>query len=118
MRASSATPTIPLLGFPNDFEGKNTPWIQPFTLAPWEARLQAILNSQGEEEEDKNKELAKAGWAVRIATSSSARNDLVGMGGTIRIPISVASAKPFRSPWVREKNTTRTRPNWQLSLIV
>ncbi|RKL00430.1 hypothetical protein BFJ70_g17447, partial [Fusarium oxysporum] len=66
--------------------------IQPFTLAPWEARLQVILNSQGEEEEDKIKELAKAGWAVRIATSSSARNDLVGMGGTIRIPISVARA--------------------------
>ncbi|RFN43213.1 hypothetical protein FIE12Z_12549 [Fusarium flagelliforme] len=42
--------------------------------------------------EDKSKELAKAGWAVRIATSSSARNDLVGMGGTIRIPISVARA--------------------------
>ncbi|KAK7582830.1 hypothetical protein V3481_012128 [Fusarium oxysporum f. sp. vasinfectum] len=66
--------------------------IQPFTLAPWEARLQVILNSQGEEEEDKIKELAKAGWAVKIATSSSARNDLVGMGGTIRIPISVARA--------------------------
>ncbi|RKK76153.1 hypothetical protein BFJ68_g18054, partial [Fusarium oxysporum] len=66
--------------------------IQPFTLAPWEARLQVILNSQGKEEEDKIKELAKAGWAVRIATSSSARNDLVGMGGTIRIPISVARA--------------------------
>ncbi|KAG7001224.1 Retrovirus-related Pol polyprotein from type-1 retrotransposable element R1 [Fusarium oxysporum f. sp. conglutinans] len=65
--------------------------IQPFTLAPWEARLQAILNSQGEEE-NKIKVLAKAGWAVRIATSSSARNDLVGMGGTIRIPISVARA--------------------------
>ncbi|EMT69792.1 hypothetical protein FOC4_g10000256 [Fusarium odoratissimum] len=66
--------------------------IQPFTLAPWEARLQVILNSQGEEEEDKIKELAKAGWAVRIATSSSARNDLVGMGVAIRIPISVARA--------------------------
>ncbi|KAH7460169.1 hypothetical protein FOMA001_g19697 [Fusarium oxysporum f. sp. matthiolae] len=66
--------------------------IQPFTLAPWEARLQVILNSQGEEEENKIKELAKAGWAVRIATSSSARNDLVGMGVAIRIPISVARA--------------------------
>jgi ribonuclease HI len=66
--------------------------IQPFTLAPWEARLQVILSSQREEEEDKSKELAKAGWAVRVATSSSARNDLVGMGGTIKIPISVARA--------------------------
>ncbi|KAF4337193.1 reverse transcriptase [Fusarium beomiforme] len=66
--------------------------IQPFTLAPWEARLQVILNSQGEEEENKIKELAKAGWAVRIATSSSARHDLVGMGGATRIPISMARA--------------------------
>ncbi|KAL9572067.1 hypothetical protein ACKAV7_003784 [Fusarium commune] len=66
--------------------------IQPFTLAPWEARLQVTLNSQEEKEENKIKELAEAGWAVRIATSSSARNDLVGMGGAVRIPISVARA--------------------------
>jgi len=66
--------------------------IQPFALAPWEARLQVTLNSQEEKEENKIKELARAGWAVRIATSSSARNDLVGMGVAIRIPISVARA--------------------------
>jgi hypothetical protein len=73
--------------------------IQAFTLAPWETRVKATLSTQGQEEENKIKELAKAGWAVRIATSSFARNDLVSMGGTIRIPISVArSAKPFRSP--------------------
>ncbi|KAF5964566.1 reverse transcriptase [Fusarium coicis] len=66
--------------------------IQPFALAPWEARLQATLNSQAEVEENKIKELAKAGWAVRVATSSSARNDLAGMGVAIRIPISVARA--------------------------
>ncbi|GKU09107.1 unnamed protein product [Fusarium langsethiae] len=66
--------------------------IQPFTLAPWETRVKATLSTKGEEEENKIKELAKAGWAVRIATSSPALNDLVGMGGTIRIPISVARA--------------------------
>jgi hypothetical protein len=66
--------------------------IQPFTLAPWETRVKATLSTQGEEEENKIKELARAGWAVRIVTSSSLRNDLVGMGGTIRIPISVARA--------------------------
>jgi ribonuclease HI len=66
--------------------------IQPFALAPWKARIQTTLSRQGEEEEDKIKELAKAGWAVRIATSSSARNNLVGMGGAIKIPISVARA--------------------------
>ncbi|KAF5709862.1 reverse transcriptase [Fusarium globosum] len=63
-----------------------------FAKAPWEARLHVILNSQGEEEEDKTKELAKLGWTVSLATCSSGRNDLVGMGGTIRIPISVARA--------------------------
>jgi ribonuclease HI len=66
--------------------------IQPFALAPWEERMQATLGGQEGEEDDKIKELAKAGWAVRIATSSSARNDLVGMGGTVRIPISLARA--------------------------
>ncbi|KAK7583226.1 hypothetical protein V3481_012568 [Fusarium oxysporum f. sp. vasinfectum] len=66
--------------------------IQPFALAPWESRMQAVLSGQEEEGEDQITELAKAGWAVRIATSSSARNDLVGMGGTIRIPVSVARA--------------------------
>ncbi|KAF6515169.1 hypothetical protein HZS61_005075 [Fusarium oxysporum f. sp. conglutinans] len=66
--------------------------IQPFALAPWESRMQAVLSGQDGEDEDQIKELAKAGWAVRIATSSSARNDLVGMGGTIRIPVAVARA--------------------------
>ncbi|KAF4336646.1 reverse transcriptase [Fusarium beomiforme] len=66
--------------------------IQPFALAPWEARMQAVLSGQEGEDEDQIKELAKARWAVRIATSSSARNDLVGMGGTVRIPVSVARA--------------------------
>ncbi|KAF5255486.1 hypothetical protein FOXYS1_14104, partial [Fusarium oxysporum] len=64
----------------------------PFALAPWEERMQATLGGQEGEEDDKIKELAKAGWAVRIATSSSARNDLVGMGGMVRIPISLARA--------------------------
>lgn len=66
--------------------------IQPFTLAPWEARMKATMSTQGEEEENKIKELAEAGWSVRIATSSAARNDLVGMGGTVRLPVSVARA--------------------------
>ena len=40
-------------------------------------------------------ELAQAGWAVRIATSSSARNGLVGMGVATRLPDSVSGADPF-----------------------
>ncbi|KAJ0135052.1 Uncharacterized protein HZ326_21896 [Fusarium oxysporum f. sp. albedinis] len=46
----------------------------------------------GEEEENKMKELPKAGWVVRITTSIFTRNDLVGMRGAIRIPISLARA--------------------------
>ncbi|KNB16717.1 hypothetical protein FOXG_14812 [Fusarium oxysporum f. sp. lycopersici 4287] len=54
--------------------------------------LVAIMYSTRQEEEGKIKELVKVGWAVRIATSRFARNDLVGMGGVIRIPISAARA--------------------------
>ena len=32
---------------------------------------------------------AEAGWAIRIAVSSSARNDVVGVGGAIQIPMSM-----------------------------
>jgi len=51
-----------------------------------------VLYSTRQEEEGKIKELVKAGLAVRIATSRSARNYLVDMGGVIRIPISAARA--------------------------
>ncbi|KAL9563893.1 hypothetical protein ACKAV7_011928 [Fusarium commune] len=66
--------------------------IQPFALAPWESRMQAVLSGQEGENEDQINELAKVEWVVRIVTSSSARNDLVGMGGTVRTPVSVARA--------------------------
>ncbi|RKL10780.1 hypothetical protein BFJ70_g16461 [Fusarium oxysporum] len=66
--------------------------IQPFVLPLCEERVQAAFDGQEGEEKGKIKEQPKAGWAVRIATRSSARNDLVGMGGTIRIPISLARA--------------------------
>lgn len=32
---------------------------------------------------------AEAGWAIRVAVSSSARNDIVGVGGAIQIPLSM-----------------------------
>lgn len=40
-------------------------------------------------------ELAQASLAVRIATSSSARNGLVGVGIVTRLPDSVSGADPF-----------------------
>jgi hypothetical protein len=58
--------------------------IHPFALGPWEERVQLMAEDGAE----KVTEAANAGWAVRIATSSSARNDMVGIGGAIRIPES------------------------------
>ncbi|RFN54516.1 alcohol dehydrogenase [Fusarium flagelliforme] len=51
---------------------------QPLTLAPCEERIEAIADEAATREAD-------AGWAIRIAVSSSARNDVVGVGGTIQI---------------------------------
>jgi ribonuclease HI len=58
--------------------------IHPFTISPWEQRL--VI----ETDTDKSNEIVKAGWAVRIATSSSARNAIVGMGGKILLPKSIS----------------------------
>jgi ribonuclease HI len=59
--------------------------IQAFAIAPWEVRIET--NTQND---DKSAELANAAWAVRIATSSSVRNGKVGLGGSIRVPPSLA----------------------------
>ncbi|KAJ3453787.1 hypothetical protein MRS44_018419 [Fusarium solani] len=56
--------------------------IQPFALAPWEERVEAITDDAAPGE-------SEAGWAIRIAVSSSARNDVVGVGGAVQIPLSV-----------------------------
>jgi hypothetical protein len=53
--------------------------IQPLTLAPWEER---IADEAAARE-------AEAGWAIHIAVSSSARNDVVGVGGAIHILMSI-----------------------------
>ncbi|KAM5344536.1 hypothetical protein ACJ41O_013071 [Fusarium nematophilum] len=50
--------------------------IHPFALGPWEERIQLVIDDDG----DKVMEAASAGWAVRIATSSSVRN---GMGNQV-----------------------------------
>ncbi len=56
--------------------------ISPFTLAPWEKRVQTITN-----------ETTTTQWNVdhdvRIAVSSSARNGLVGVGAAAMLPTSV-----------------------------
>ena len=54
--------------------------IKPFPLAPWVKRVQTIV--------DETKERTTAGWSVKLAVSSSARNGVVGAGGVSQIPTS------------------------------
>jgi ribonuclease HI len=56
--------------------------IQPLTLAPWKERVEATTDGTAARE-------AEAGWAIRVAVSSSARNGIVGVGGAIQIPLSM-----------------------------
>jgi hypothetical protein len=62
--------------------------IYPFTLAPWEEQLQKVVEEDDEKVIEAANAAANAAWAVRIATSSSAKNDLVGLGWTIQLPES------------------------------
>lgn len=52
--------------------------INPFTLAPWEKRLQTIADRTIIGKTD-------ADWTARIAVSSSARNGMVGVGGAVQL---------------------------------
>ena len=58
--------------------------IAPFTLAPWEERVETY----GNDNEQTTPNLL-TGWAVQLAVSSSGRNDIVGVGGAIQIPVSI-----------------------------
>ncbi len=53
--------------------------IQPFTLAPWTRRMHAVIDDDEVREGEKRRK-------IRIAVSSSGRNDLVGVGGVIELP--------------------------------
>ena len=58
--------------------------VNPFTLAPWEERVETHSNDK---EGDTPCQLT--GWVVQVAVSSSARNGVVGVGGAIQIPVSI-----------------------------
>jgi hypothetical protein len=51
--------------------------INPFTLAPWEERVQTDFSETPETQ-------TEAGGSMQIAVSSSARNEVVGFGGAIQ----------------------------------
>ena len=85
MRKFRSTHRSPLYQVANTLKGipmDELETINPFTLTPWENRVQAITN-----------ETTTTQWNadhdVRIAVSSSARNDLVGVGGAAMLPTSV-----------------------------
>jgi uncharacterized phosphosugar-binding protein len=56
--------------------------INPFTLSPWEERIQTIT-------EDLTATQLADNYDVCIAVSSSARNGVVGIGGAVSLPASV-----------------------------
>jgi hypothetical protein len=53
--------------------------IVPYVLAPWDARLHAIIVTDA----DQAKEMRDRPRSIRISTSSSARKGVVGMGGAM-----------------------------------
>ncbi|KAJ5267785.1 hypothetical protein N7478_010593 [Penicillium angulare] len=55
------------------FDMETLETINPFTLAPWDERVQANVDGQDEPQ-------TEAGGLMQIALSSSARNELVGFG--------------------------------------
>lgn len=62
--------------------------IMPFPLAPWVKRVQTIS--------DVTQTSTTAGWSVTVAVSSSARDDIVGVGGVLQLPISARGNRSVR----------------------
>jgi ribonuclease HI len=73
-----------------DFAMEELETINPFTLAPWEKRIQTITDETAAEKVDTT-------WAGRAAVSSSARNGLVGIGGAIQLATSARSKPRLRT---------------------
>jgi hypothetical protein len=71
-----------------DFAMEELETINPFTLAPWEKRVQTITDETAAEKVDA---------AVRVAVSSSARNGLVGIGGATQLATSARSKPKLRT---------------------
>jgi hypothetical protein len=83
--------------------------INPFTLAPWEERLQADIGGIPELQ-------TEAGESMQIAVSSSARNEVVGFGGVIQ-----KQPPKYKKPRLKAFSVTlgarseqnHTRESWQ-----
>ncbi|KAL4403522.1 hypothetical protein CABS03_15173 [Colletotrichum abscissum] len=58
--------------------------IEGYSITPWEARIDTVVDDDAV----KATEAIQSGWAVRIATESSARNGVVGYGTATMLPVS------------------------------
>ena len=67
-----------------EMEGMET--INPFALAPWEKRVDTIIDETAAARQ------VDINWAIRIAVSSSARNSVVGIGGVIQTQTSLGDS--------------------------
>jgi hypothetical protein len=63
--------------------------IRPYVIAPWEERLLATIEPGTEEEVS----VANTTRGIRIATSSSARKGIVGMGGVIHDTLGIVTGR-------------------------
>ncbi|KAF3346524.1 hypothetical protein VdG2_05329 [Verticillium dahliae VDG2] len=74
--------------------------INPFTLPPWTERVETVT----EWDNDAPSTRADEDATVRIAVSSSARNELVGVGGVIEMPGLILKAFSFTHGMRTEQN--------------
>ncbi|KAK0368980.1 hypothetical protein CLIM01_13660 [Colletotrichum limetticola] len=58
--------------------------IEGYSITPWEARIDTVVDDDAV----KATEAIQSGWAVRIATESSARNGVVGYRTATMLPVS------------------------------
>lgn len=63
--------------------------IQPYVIAPWEERLPATIDPWTEEAVS----VANTIRGIWIATSSSARRGMVGMGGAIHDTLGIVTGR-------------------------
>ena len=86
-----------------DIEMEQMEMIQLGVLAPWEKRVQTVVENAAQEIE--------MNWAVRIAVSSSAQNGVVGMGGAISVQCN--KTQSFSITLGKKRNKILIQQSWQ-----
>ena len=81
-RRSYRSPLYQVADLLKDIPLGNLETIDPFALAPWEDRVETTIDDSATAQMETK-------WAVRLAVSSSGRNNKVGIGGAVRIPLSM-----------------------------